>query len=453
MRKLYLLVYFSGLLCLGACEKYLNKKPDQKLAVPTSLQDFQKLMEQNRLLENALPALGDLGCDDYFYSSAILTPASVPTGILGTCYKWEPDIFEGNNSNDWATPYGNIYICNVVIEGLENFETHTPEEETVKANLTGTALFIRALHHYYLEETFGQPFRPQTADTALGIPIKTSANLAKIAVRRTVKEVFDQIITDLLMAKGMLPRSTVLRNKGSKAAVFALLSKVYLTMQDYVKAKEYADSTLAINNVLANYSQYQSSFPAGPNEISEVLYSASQLGYTFSSFSIDTVLYNSYHPNDLRRAVFFRSSPPGARYYQLKPGYSGSLQRLICMPSVDEIYLIRAECNARMDNKIAALADLNALMSKRWSGSAPVINTSTSEEALERILIERRKELVFRGNRWIDLRRLNQELKFADTLTRRIGNQIIQLLPNSPRYTYPIPDNEIKLSGLQQNPR
>jgi len=70
------------------------------------------------------------------------------------------------------------------------------------------------------------------------------------------------------------------------------------------------------------------------------------------------------------------------------------------------------------------------------------------------LIQERRKELPFSGNLpWEDLRRLNQEPNFAKTLTRMLNGETFSLPPGDNRYVYPIPENEISLSGIQQNPR
>jgi hypothetical protein len=124
------------------------------------------------------------------------------------------------------------------------------------------------------------------------------------------------------------------------------------------------------------------------------------------------------------------------------------------------MYLIRAECLARGGDKTAAMNDLNTLLRARWAkdpitGASLYVDQTAidADNALRIILNERRKELVLRATRWIDLRRLNQDPRFAITLTRNIAGQIYTLPPNDKKYVYPIPDNEIRLSGLQQNPR
>ena len=55
--------------------------------------------------------------------------------------------------------------------------------------------------------------------------------------------------------------------------------------------------------------------------------------------------------------------------------------------------------------------------------------------------------------RWEDLRRLNKEPRFATTLQRVSKGTTYTLAPNDPKYTFPIPDIEITLSGIPQNPR
>lgn len=69
-----------------------------------------------------------------------------------------------------------------------------------------------------------------------------------------------------------------------------------------------------------------------------------------------------------------------------------------------------------------------------------------------KILEERRKELILRGVRWGDIKRLNV-IEPTIALTRTVGNEMYQILPNSPRYALPIPNDEIVMSGIEQNER
>lgn len=79
--------------------------------------------------------------------------------------------------------------------------------------------------------------------------------------------------------------------------------------------------------------------------------------------------------------------------------------------------------------------------------------SNDATEVLRLVLNERRKELAFRGIRWSDLRRLNKDERFAVTLSRTLNGQTYQLSPNDKRYVIPIDEQEIRLSGIEQNER
>ena len=93
-------------------------------------------------------------------------------------------------------------------------------------------------------------------------------------------------------------------------------------------------------------------------------------------------------------------------------------------------------------------------MEKRYvTGKYTNISTTDEMEALRIVLQERRKELLMRGIRWSDLRRLNLNEATSKKLIRILNNQQYELNPNSPNYVLPIQDNVIQLSGIEQNPR
>jgi len=167
---------------------------------------------------------------------------------------------------------------------------------------------------------------------------------------------------------------------------------------------------------------------------------------------IDTVLYNSYHPDDLRKPVFFMDY---AGFNVFKGCYSDAPWYPFNGLATDEVLLTRAECRARKGDASGAMADLNMLLQKRWRNTVTYtsLTATDAEDALRKILTERRKELCFRGIRWTDLRRLNKDPRFAITLKRVVGSHEYTLPPDDKRYVYPIPNDEIVFSGVEQNPR
>jgi hypothetical protein len=168
---------------------------------------------------------------------------------------------------------------------------------------------------------------------------------------------------------------------------------------------------------------------------------------------IDSNLYASYSENDLRKAIYFSANGDGS--YSFKGDYDGGTDNyghLFTGIVTDEQYLIKAECEARLGNTESALKYLNALLEKRFShaGFMP-ITVSDPTELLGIILVERRKELLFRGTRLTDLKRLNQDSRFAVTLKRKLNGAVYELPPNDNRYIALIPKIVIDF-GLKQNP-
>jgi hypothetical protein len=248
---------------------------------------------------------------------------------------------------------------------------------------------------------------------------------------------------------------TDVKTRPTKTAALGLLARVYLQAGNYQKAKESADQYLQITNALVNYNDLNASqsFPLGDYRSNvEVIYYYTGLGLSGSQGTgkIDPAQYNSYQANDKRKTVFFVRNPDSS--YSFKGKYTGT-STLFNGVATDEIYLIRAECNARLGNTSVAMQDLNFLLSKRYDSTFVSIAASTPTEALNLVLRERKKELLTRGVRWSDLKRLNKESQFATTIQRTLGTQTYNLSPNDFRYTLLIPYQVLNQVNLPQNPR
>jgi hypothetical protein len=97
---------------------------------------------------------------------------------------------------------------------------------------------------------------------------------------------------------------------------------------------------------------------------------------------------------------------------------------------------------------------LNELMIKRFDKTTfSKFSSNSAQAALNLILTERRKELVMRDIRWLDLKRLNKDPDHQTTIRRLLNGQVFELKPNENRYALPIPMSVIQLTGIPQNPR
>jgi starch-binding outer membrane protein, SusD/RagB family len=207
-----------------------------------------------------------------------------------------------------------------------------------------------------------------------------------------------------------------------------------------------------MRSTLLDYNTFDPNNPLPFNRSNpEVLFGAaySSSGPSIVGLSLtDSVLFASYASNDLRKALFFESG----RYFF---GWYDEEAYAFCGLATDEVYLIRAESYARTGDVSAAMADLNHLLENRWLGGTFTPYTAVdAADALRQVLLERRKELLYRGLRWTDLRRLNKDPSMAITLTRTVNGTTYTLPPNDPHYVYLIPDKVVRLNpGMPQNAR
>jgi hypothetical protein len=443
------------IIILIACNKEnLNKKTDKSLVVPESLKDLQAILDNTSIMNEKSATMQEVACDGHFISepSWSLPMQDYDRNAYTWSHQW-PNL----NEPDWNGLYQRIFNCNVVLEGVGKLHPEDINDMQKLRDIKGQALFSRAKSFFELAQLFAPPYIESSSTTDLSIVLRLSSDINIASVRSNNKQVYAQINNDLLQAKDLLPvsPSNNFRTRACKPAAFGLLARVYLTMEDYNKAAVFADSCLSLHNALLTYSNTSQVSTTGrpvPIFCAEVIFhdrmNISSAFLSSSTYIVDTTLFNSYSINDIRKQAFFTAATP--TYFE--GTYSGNA-RLFSGIASDEMFLIRAECTARLGNKDSAIADLNRLLFTRWKSNSFVNYTAASaDEALIKILTERRKELIGRGLRWSDLRRLNRDSRFAVTITRVIGGNTYTLLPNSYKYTFPIPDDIIQITGIPQNP-
>jgi tetratricopeptide (TPR) repeat protein len=450
MKQLFnILLIIAGILSVTACKKYLDAKPDTALVIPTSVDNLQALLDNNDRMNHNCPSGATASCDDYYLTDADFN--ALTNQRQKNVYTWAEELYFDIFPNDWSNAYDPIYNTNITLEQLATME-QTPKNQTDWNNVMGSALFYRGKCFLTCADLWAKGYDSSTAATDLGIPLRLNSNFEETSTRGTVKAVYDQIISDLKNAIPYLPANPTHVMRPSKAAAYAVLSRAYLNAQDFTSAGKYADSALQIKSDLIDYNTLSGTAAApfarfNPEVIMHFVATTSQ----FTRNRVDSNLYAAYNSNDLRKTLFFAKNTDAS--YNFKGSYDGVATSLFCGLTTNELYLTRAECFARTGNVSAAIADLNTLLRKRWkTGSFVPYTTLTAPNPLVIILAERRKELILRGNRWADIKRLN--IKGAGiVLTRILNGQSITLVPNDNRYALPLPANIIALSGMQQNPR
>ncbi len=454
----HVLILLTALaLTLASCKDYLAVTPDKSLTVPTTIADLQALLENSYMFSSG-PSGTILGADNYYLEYTTWQSWNL---VPRNSYIWAQDVYEGTASSllDWGALYEIIYTCNVVLDGLKSIPV-APINRLSYNSTKGMALFYRAFAFFGLAQEYALPYSEATAATDTGIPLRLTPDLEKKIHRVSVKSTYQQIISDLRNCIRLLPNTVQINhmNRPSKPAAYALLARIFLSMRDYKNAGLYADSSLQLHDNLLDYNTVNLAdrfpFPKDNPELLLQCYINTHTSVikTYKTTKLaDTVLYRSYKNHDLRKALFFAKNDYNRPYYHAS--YTGNTA-LFNGLATDEMYLIRAECEVRSGKVDLALKDLNTLLKTRWkSGMFAFYTEHDVDKLLNIILLERRKELVFRGLRWSDLRRLNQEPEHSRILKRSLDGTIYTLPPRDPRYVYPIPEDEIKLSGIAQNRR
>jgi starch-binding outer membrane protein, SusD/RagB family len=315
-------------------------------------------------------------------------------------------------------------------------------------------LFYRAKNFYDILQEYAPVYDSSKAATDLGIPLRLTSDINIVSKRATVKDSYNQVIADLTAAIPLLPVTPLYKTRPSKPAAYALMARMYLSVSDYADAGKYADSCLALYTTLVDFNTLNYTIPYPlPIYNNDVIFNCSMnVGNGPVSYNarVDSLLYQQYDSNDLRKRLFFTVNAD--KSVQLKN--SNYYNTCFSGMSIEEMYIVRAESRARQGQTAAALADINTLLQARYKTGTYVDKTAGSaDDALLIVLGERRKELLMHGVRWSDLRRLNRDPRFAKTLTRVVAGKTYTLDPGSFRYTLAIPDDVISQAPtIIQNP-
>src|SRR5690606_14579320 len=162
--------------------------------------------------------------------------------------------YEGRTVNDWIIPNRQIFYANVVIEGAKMLRNK--EEATDLDPIEGTALFYRAWALFQLATHFTAPYSAPTSVTNPGLPLHLTSDVNERPGRGNLQQTYDQLIKDAIAAEKLLPLSVRYKTRPVKAAATALLSRVYLSMNDYAKAEQYASAALSLQNTLIDYNLF-----------------------------------------------------------------------------------------------------------------------------------------------------------------------------------------------------
>lgn len=436
------------LILLSSCEKFLDEKPNKNLAIPSKLIDFQALLDNSTFLNTVDGASSEISAGDFYLSNADYLGLN---NFYRNLYTWQRKEVFPDELNEWFLNYRVVYRANTVINALEKPQNF--DDPAVAKNIIGQAYFYRAKAFLQTLYVWSNAYDKELSKSELGIPLRLNTDFNEPSKRETVELGYQQVINDLLKSIDNLPINNIHVMRPSKVAAYGLLARTYLSMRDYSNAKKYADSSLSLKSTLLDFNilNATANFPV-PQFNPEVLHSTVIPSYPIinnSRAKIDPIIMNMFEANDLRKSVLFKINSDGS--YGFKGSYDGSAS-LFSGVAVNEVLLIRAECLAREGKLSDALIDLNKLGVKRFkAGLYKNKESLNQEQVITWVLNERRKELIFRGLRWMDIKRLNKE-GAGISLSRTVDNKDYKLNANSSGFALPLPDNLLILTSMEQNP-
>ncbi len=396
----------------------------------------------------------------------------------------------------WQGAYEGINRANY----MQQFKATNKAGETVnfagKDALYGEVYFLRAYYYFHLVRFFGDV--PLFTDKRLGLTESKS-------LQRTAKaDVYKQIELDLNNAIAVLPITNIEKGRATKYAAQALLGKVLLYQNKFDAAAAMLENVVnGPFSLVPNFGgMFLESGENGPESVFEIQYANTSPYYNWGgvnrgqgnhsvqqcgirglngsaampyaagwSTNLPTTnLANAYTAGDIRKAVtvldieaYKNANPAFNITYQIAPFKNTGLYNQKYLPRKGEtsgqvelnylnnfrtiryadVLLMAAEANNRATtlNDTKAQLYLNRIRRRAFAvNDASKDITATSAALKQAIWDERRLELAMEGDRFFDLVRTGQA---TTKITGFVAGK---------HELFPIPQTEIDISGLKQNP-
>lgn len=456
----FLYIGLALTLCTASCRKYVEITQEGQRVLELT-QDYEGLLNNTNVMLSSYSYVSyagdDGGIDDANWQNNLV--AGSPNA---NAYTWGEKIITAGTStedNDWFAMYKAIYYTNQVTTNVMNSKGGTDAD---KRRILASALVHRAFYYHTLVNIYAPQYDSATAATLPGLPLRLDDLISGDLTRASVQTVYNQILADLNGAinTAELPDVAQYTYQASKAGAYAMLARTCLSMRNFTAAREAAAKALQLQGNLLNLNNYTSALTSYPQRHLDPEVILCKTASTAFAYPLSTSLRQVFADSatDLRYIVLTRPSTVANQYanYYTRVFYKTNIANNGYMsgPTVPEMMLIQAECEARAGSASAAVTLLNTLRKQRYTAAGYTdLTAANGSEALQLVLRERRKELMNTGIRWFDQRRLQKD-GVISTVTRTFKGATYTLPPGGNRYTFPIADKYIYLNPeIVQNPR
>lgn len=502
---------------MSSCNDFLEEQSQTEIR-PSTVQDMEKLLEGEAYWTkedgSVFSDITDIFTDDVT-SKVVMDKMLKLKQKDRYKYQWSEMMFEDNGEGSdirlWRIPYNYIKGANVILDYLDEVEDKLVTDADRREHIRGEAFVLRGFFHFCLVNFFGKPYNDGNPAENLGIPLKLNSGVDtdEYPKRATVSECYKQIETDLIKGTELMSiyriSASTKENRLDYLVGFALLSRMYLYMEDWDKTIQYADSVLNKNPNLLMFSENTGkNIYTGQSGNCENLWQMPANMSNYSSSGDTRMQIYPYSTSDDLINVYGEDLEPGERDFRIMgydedneswPGYYGpaicylktggekhydetgnniieiveylTLNKATIWTGIRnaEVYLNRAEAyiqkyirEGNVSYAQLALDDLNNLRHHRMNPDGFVVKQisdfADGQKLLEFCWRERRRELCGEGNhRWCDLRRQGMPEVRHVYLDNDTGMKTEYVLKQGDsRYTLPIPREVLDRNpGLEQN--
>lgn len=442
MKNKVIISIFTSILYFS-CDDVLDVQPENYLFEEQLVTNDKSAQTS---LVGAYTELNDFYLSQYLEIVVPLFDGSLSPNSTGTLYTQSANNSFVSSSVFINFFYEGIYsLINAANATITNVSGNESVSESERDRILGEAYFLRAYGHYRALRLFGQFY---DLSSPYGIVLKKElSTVANIQITRsTVQESYDFILSDL---NECITRNVVFTQNyyASSTAAKAIKSNVLLYMggdANYTEAITLADEVINSGDVVLE-SNFEDIFINGEVN-SEVIFARvvgegqiDKYSFIYQSYVLASEWIQGYLLNDPREAYTYNDSNN-----RIKKVYDADVDG---MPTnfmrLAEVYLIKAECQARLNLLTEAEASLNIIRNRAYGGSAPDLVYTTQEELLDLIFDEYVKELCFEAS----------SVWFAEIRHGKV-EEIKPDVASTDQYILPIPLGELETNLVfgEQNP-
>ncbi|WP_437918104.1 RagB/SusD family nutrient uptake outer membrane protein [Sphingobacterium sp. LRF_L2] len=431
----------------GSCKKFLDVKPKGS-KIPTTFADYDAFVKDESKHKTVIHQ-AVLLLNDRFEAATTLNV----TPLNNANYFWNEDAdrIALNNGSDqtYTENYAAISNWNLIIKYVPEA---TEATEIAKAELIAQAKVLRAMSYFVLANYYADTYETSNASTKLSVPYISSPDVNASFTQVTIAELYELMLKDVDEAIPLLNETSSTPLHPNLGTAYAFKARLYLQMSKYEEALDAANKALTYNDQLYDWRAYYTANKTRIEASGTYTQGVSPMGYSYienynmrfgsstysgreSSIRLDRA--SRFETGDAKFASRYklRTASGETYYYSIGSGLYNHAGL-----TTTEVYLIKAECLARLNQITEALVTLDKVRITRiFAENYTPSTASTIVEAVKLIIKTKANELILGPIPFADRRRLNKDTNYATTYTKTENGNNYTLLPSSHLYTMPFP--------------